>query len=189
MNGGVTIPDKDTARALNDLARHKAIVRILNDIRMDMEICEIEGWDKTEYLNLIRQLLNSIGGTKTMDNLISRQAAIDIERRATVDTNPEHFESHQKFAEFMDNAEISSFGSWQWSNGFNTALIAVGIDLKRLPSAQPEVIYCKDCKGWYSTDGKSGVCVMEHYEESGRYKTNVECRQDDYCSWAERREE
>ena len=77
MNGGVTIPDKDTARALNDLARHKAIVRILNDIRMDMEICEIEGWDKTEYLNLIRQLLNSIGGTKTMDNLISRQAAID----------------------------------------------------------------------------------------------------------------
>ena len=62
LNGGVTIPDKDTARALNDLARHTAIVRILNDIRMDMEICEIEGWDKNEYLNLIRQLLNSIGG-------------------------------------------------------------------------------------------------------------------------------
>ena len=62
MSGGVTIPDKDTAKALNDLARHKAIVHILNDIRMDMEICEIEGWDKNEYLNLIRQLLNSIGG-------------------------------------------------------------------------------------------------------------------------------
>lgn len=62
MNGGVIIPDKDTARTLNDLARHQAIVRILNDIRIDMEICEIEGWDKTEYLNLIRQLLNSIGG-------------------------------------------------------------------------------------------------------------------------------
>ena len=61
MNGGVIIPNEDTARALNDLARHEAIVRILNDIRMDMEICEIEGWDKTEYLNLIRQLLNSIG--------------------------------------------------------------------------------------------------------------------------------
>ncbi len=64
MNGGVIIPDKDTARALNDLARHKAIVRILNDIRMDMEICEIEGYDKTEYLNLIRELLNSIGANK-----------------------------------------------------------------------------------------------------------------------------
>ena len=62
MNGGVIIPDKDTAKALNDLARHTAIVRILNDICMDMEICEIEGWDKNEYLNLIRELLNSIGG-------------------------------------------------------------------------------------------------------------------------------
>ena len=61
MNGGVIIPDEDTARALNDLARHTAIVRLLNDIRMDMEICEIEGWDKNEYLNLIRELLNSIG--------------------------------------------------------------------------------------------------------------------------------
>ena len=62
MNGGVIIPDKDTARTLNDLARHQAIVRILSDIRMDMEICEIEGWDKNEYLNLIRELLNSKGG-------------------------------------------------------------------------------------------------------------------------------
>ena len=64
MNGGVTIPDKDTARALNDLARHTAIVRILNDIRMDMEICEIEGWDKTEYINRLKALLNSIGSER-----------------------------------------------------------------------------------------------------------------------------
>jgi len=71
-------------------------------------------------------------------DLISRQAAIDIERNATVNTNPSHFEAHQKFTQFMDDAEISSFGRWQWSNGFNTALTAVGIDLKNLPSAQPE---------------------------------------------------
>ena len=71
-----------------------------------------------------------------MNDLISRQAAIDIERNATVDTNPSHFEAHQKFKQFMDDAEISSFGRWQWSNGFNTALTAVGIDLKKLPSAQ-----------------------------------------------------
>ena len=74
----------------------------------------------------------------TKDDLISRQAAIDIERNATVDTNPSHFEAHQKFTQFMDDAEISSFGRWEWSNGFNTALTAVGIDLKKLPSAQPE---------------------------------------------------
>ena len=48
-----------------------------------------------------------------MDDLISRQAAIDIERNATVDTNPSHFEAHQKFTQFMDDAEISSFGRCQ----------------------------------------------------------------------------
>ena len=66
------------------------------------------------------------------------QAAIDIGRNATVDTNPSHFEAHQKFTQFMDDAEVSSFGRWQWANGFNTALTAVGIDLKKLPTVQPE---------------------------------------------------
>jgi len=78
------------------------------------------------------------------DDLISRQAAIDIERNQTVDTNPSHFEAHQKFKQFMDDAEISSFGRWEWSNGFNTALTAVGIDLKKLPSAQPEQRYTEE---------------------------------------------
>jgi len=83
-------------------------------------------------------------GKKVDAGLISRRAAIDIERNATVDTNPSHFEAHQKFTQFMDDAEISSFGRWQWSNGFNTALTAVGIDLKKLPSAQPEQRYTKE---------------------------------------------
>ena len=69
-----------------------------------------------------------------MQDLISRQEAIDIERNATVDTNPSHFEANQKFIQFMDDAEISSFGRWQWSNGFNTALTAIGIDLRKLPA-------------------------------------------------------
>jgi hypothetical protein len=100
-------------------------------------------------------------------NMISRQAAIDIERNATVDTNPSHFEAHQKFTQFMDDAEISSFGRWQWSNGFNTALTAVGIDLKKLPSAQPERT-CVNCGrtanngGWYA-DGRTRCPIEEHY--------------------------
>ena len=73
------------------------------------------------------------------DDTISRQAAIDIERNATVDTNPSHFEAHQKFTQYLDDAEISSFGRWQWANGFNTALTAVVINLRKLPSAQPEL--------------------------------------------------
>jgi hypothetical protein len=64
MNGGLIIPDKETAKALNGLARHKAIIRLLNDIRIDMEICEIEGWNKTEYVGQLKKLLNSIGSEK-----------------------------------------------------------------------------------------------------------------------------
>lgn len=99
-----------------------------------------------------------------MSDLINRQAAIDIERNATVDTNPSHFEAHQKFTQFMDDAEISSFGRWQWSNGFNTALTAVGIDLKKLPSAQPErergewVLQSDDYHEYYECD-QCGIAV------------------------------
>ena len=60
MNGGVIIPDKKTAKALNDLARHTAILRILEDVRIDLEICEIEGWDKTEYIKQLKKLLDSL---------------------------------------------------------------------------------------------------------------------------------
>lgn len=99
-----------------------------------------------------------------MSDLIERQAAIDIERNATVDTNPSHFEAHQKFKQFMDDAEISSFGRWEWSNGFNTALTAVGIDLKKLPSAQPErergewVLQSDDYHEYYECD-QCGIAV------------------------------
>ena len=61
LSGGLIIPDKETAKALNDLARHTAIVRILSDIRIDLEICEIERFDKMEYINQLKQLLDSIG--------------------------------------------------------------------------------------------------------------------------------
>ena len=87
-----------------------------------------------------------------MEDLISRQAAIDIERNATVDTNPSHFEAHQKFEQFMDDAEISSFGRWQWSNGFNTALTAVGIGLEKLPSAD------RPSGEWFKDDEGSFIC-------------------------------
>jgi len=121
-----------------------------------------------------------------MDDLISRREAIDIERNATVDTNPSHFEAHQKFTQFMDDVEISSFGRWQWSNGFNTALTAVGIDLKKLPSAQPDIIRCKDCKHFT----RDIPCVEGHYNGCDAWTDNgneIMVAEDDFCSYAERR--
>ena len=112
----------------------------------------------------------------TCADTIYRQAAIDIERNATVDTNPSHFEAHQKFTQFMDDAEVSSFGRWQWSNGFNTALTAVGIDLKKLPAAQPEIIRCEDCR-YYKEDER----WCRRLGLVGAFDKN------DYCSRGERR--
>ena len=72
------------------------------------------------------------------NDLIYRQAAIDAADSETVITNPDHYKSSEKFIKFMDDADIASFGNWQWANGFNTALAATTIQLKKLPSAQPE---------------------------------------------------
>lgn len=58
---GVSVPDKAIAKALNDLARHQMIYKLLADIRMDLAICEVEGWSKTEFINQLKQLINSIG--------------------------------------------------------------------------------------------------------------------------------
>ena len=85
----------------------------------------------------------------TTSETISRQDAIDAVDSETVSTNPEHFKSSEKFIKFMDDDDIASFGRWQWANGFNTALTATTIQLKKLPPAQPEEIAlhesCTDC--------------------------------------------
>lgn len=56
---GIVLETKECAKALNDLARHQAILRLEADILMDMRICEIEGWDRTEYIRMIQKLINS----------------------------------------------------------------------------------------------------------------------------------
>lgn len=52
----------EESKALNRLAREKMKLRLLNDIMVDMTVCEIENWDKTEYLEELRELINGIGG-------------------------------------------------------------------------------------------------------------------------------
>lgn len=49
------------AKTVNALARARFKVKLLNDIRCDLMVCELEGWDKMEYINEIRRLINEIG--------------------------------------------------------------------------------------------------------------------------------
>lgn len=53
---------QEVAKALNDLARHQQITRLEADILSDMQVCDIEGWDKMEYIRMLQDLLNSFGG-------------------------------------------------------------------------------------------------------------------------------
>jgi hypothetical protein len=67
--------EEDTRKALNDLARHRMIHRVLADIRIDMEVCEIEGWDKLEYLRTLQKEIGGLGSAY----IITKQ---DTDRRA-----------------------------------------------------------------------------------------------------------
>lgn len=61
--GVILNPDTAEARkALNSLAREKMKYRLLADIRVDLVICELEGWDKLEYLNELKDMINVLGG-------------------------------------------------------------------------------------------------------------------------------
>lgn len=103
-----------------------------------------------------------------MDDLISRQDAIDAVDFETVSTNPEHFKSSEKFIKFMDDVDIASFGKWQWANGFNTALVATRVQLKKLPSAQPEQTkMIKEIRKWINSGnrGSADYFIVDKIEE------------------------
>ena len=56
----------ETRKALNDLARHQLIVRILQEIEFDLMICEIEGWDKRKFIRQIQSAVDKIIREKTV---------------------------------------------------------------------------------------------------------------------------
>ena len=59
----IIIPDTATARALNRLAREQMKLRNLADVRIDLTICEIEGWDQREYIDDLTAAITSLGAT------------------------------------------------------------------------------------------------------------------------------
>ena len=51
--------EHNIAKTLNDLARHKMILRLYQDILIDLTVCDIEGWDKKEYIRQLQELINN----------------------------------------------------------------------------------------------------------------------------------
>ena len=52
--------DKESARALNTLAREQQKRNLLADILIDINICRIEGRDYREYLLELKAIIDSI---------------------------------------------------------------------------------------------------------------------------------
>lgn len=55
------VMDAHYVRTVNDLARQKFKQKLLNDILVDLTICEIEGWCKLEYIKELKNLIDSLG--------------------------------------------------------------------------------------------------------------------------------
>ena len=45
-------------KEMQELARKTMQAEILRDILVDMQVCELEGWDKMEYLKELQSLIN-----------------------------------------------------------------------------------------------------------------------------------
>ena len=58
--------------------------------------------------------------------------------------------------------------------------------LENVPSAQPEIIYCKDCKHWTNNIGDSEL--RDNYCNEVAHGFYYRCNGDDFCSRAERRD-
>jgi hypothetical protein len=59
----VQVIDENYTRTVNELARKKFEQKLLADIRVDLMVCEIEGWNKLEYLEELKSLINGLGSS------------------------------------------------------------------------------------------------------------------------------
>lgn len=112
-----------------------------------------------------------------MDNLISRQAAIDLVRDvcdAILTGCGSHYDGEDEV--YDDLLEVDAILKCNKE---------IGIALRNMQSAQPEIIRCNSCKHWTQAIGKMrgfglGRCDFHDAEY-------VTCN--GFCYWAERREE
>lgn len=54
------IIDKNYVKTVNELARKKFQERLLKDISADLMVCELEDWNKLEYINELKKLIDSL---------------------------------------------------------------------------------------------------------------------------------
>ena len=92
-----------------------------------------------------------------MDDLISRQAAIDLINVRLSQPCKNHT------SEFVQ--------------GMEDGYCRIRSDIKCLPSAQPQITYCAECIHWKHSDVRKNCCEVFDWINTA----------EDFCSFAERR--
>ena len=138
--------------ACDCISREAAIVQV-NKVIWDDAVAH----DVKEVLKELPSTQLEVRTQMSSADCISRQAAIDalhdeiVRRRINEDSN--------------DDGALDEF---------DTEAI-----LRRLPSAQPEIIHCRECRNWINH-----CCYERKHIKTGFYTSGNK-----YCAWAERREE
>ena len=99
--------DEDTRIALNVLARHQTIYNLYRDILIDMMVCEIEGWDKKEYLNQLKSVIEHFERKGREWNTPSRQRVL-VEQQMSIfgDNKPKYStENKKRYAKILEESE------------------------------------------------------------------------------------
>ena len=55
-----SIEDKELGKALNDFCRQSMIQKLLDDILVDMTVCELEGYDIKGYVTMLKKEIDRI---------------------------------------------------------------------------------------------------------------------------------
>ena len=111
-----------------------------------------------------------------MSDLISRQAAIDALWKAL-------YEYEDKTEKQFQESEDLDVGDWILHRIFVQNMSDIDRQtILNLPSAQPEIIRCKDCR-YASPNGVFG-CKLERFSI---HDNDERLYSDDFCSCAERR--
>ena len=153
-----------------DLIDRQEAINMVKDMYQGLSIVQASysdiGRALVKFLNLVPSAQptqpNTPNALESLD-CVSRQAAIDVLREYIVDNG---------MYDMDENVQ-----------GFNDGISCAISELSVIPSAQPEIVRCKDCK-YGSPNGEYG-CRVYHFKLYEKHEMNA----DDFCSRAERREE